>query len=78
MRVKVKQTEWILPVSHRHLQTPIKQSQHLSMSVLSHILDYKTYEANAVQNQLYSAFKTNTDIEQKESTITSDIIKLEL
>lgn len=48
------------------------------MSVLRHILDYKTYEANAVQNQLYSAFKTNTDIEQKESTITSDIIKLEL
>lgn len=47
MRVKVKQTEWIRSVSHRHLQTSIKQSQHQSVSVLSHILDWQI-EANAV------------------------------
>lgn len=64
MRVKVKRSGFSL--SLRHLQTLIK----------GHILDYnKTYEANAVQNQLYSAFKTNNDIEQKDSTMTSDIVK---
>lgn len=74
MRVKVKQTEWILPVSHRHLQTPIKQSQHLSVSVLRHVLDCDA--ANAVQNQLYASLKTNTDIRgEKKKITTSDCIK---
>lgn len=71
MRVNVKQTEWIRPASQRHLQTPLKQSQHLSRSVLC-LMGRKPCKANEVQKQLYAALKTNT--EKKHKNLTSFII----
>lgn len=53
--MNVKQTEWNHSASQRHLQTPIKQSQHL-------LFWQKTLA-------LKSAVKTNTEMLQKSTII---------